>query len=146
MSELKTKKNNASVAEFLKKIDDRQKRTDCRKIATMMRNATGKKAKMWGSSIIGYDSYEYVYKTGKSASWPITGYSPRAQNISIYVMPGFSRFKSLLSKLGKHKTGKSCLYIKRLADVNESVLNQLIGESVNEMRRRYKKSSKGSGK
>lgn len=144
MAELKTKKNNASVADFLKKVEDKQKLADCRKIARMMRSATGKQAKMWGASIVGFDSYDYVYKTGNSGTWPITGFSPRAQNISIYVMPGFSKFKPLLKKLGKHKTGKSCLYIKRLADVDEKVLNQLILESVREMRRRYKAPGKGN--
>jgi hypothetical protein len=105
----------------------------------MMREATGKRAKMWGTSIVGFDSYDYVYDTGNSGTWPITGFSPRAQNISIYIMPGFSKYKSLLDKLGKHKTGKSCLYIKRLADVDEETLRKLIRESVREMRRRYSK-------
>jgi hypothetical protein len=139
MAELKTRKNNASVAGFLARVDDPQKKSDCKAIAKMMREATGKRAKMWGTSIVGFDSYDYVYDTGNSGTWPITGFSPRAQNISIYIMPGFSKYKSLLDKLGKHKTGKSCLYIKRLADVDEEILRKLIRESVREMRRRYSK-------
>lgn len=138
MAELKTKKDSASVAEFLGKIDDRQKLVDCKTIAKMMREATGKRAKMWGTSIVGFDSYDYVYKTGHSGSAALTGFSPRAQNISIYIMPGFSKYQAIMSKLGKYKTGKSCLYIKRLADVDEKLLSKLISGSVREMRRRYK--------
>ena len=137
MAELKTKKTNASVGEFLNRVKDKQKLRDCREIAKMMREATGKRAKMWGTSIVGYDSYDYVYRTGNSGTWPITGFSPRAQNISIYIMPGFSKFGGLMKKLGKHKTGKSCLYIKRLDDVDRGVLQKLITASVKEMRRRY---------
>jgi len=139
MAKPKTRPGNASVAEFLSGVDDRQKLADCKAIAKMMREATGKRAKMWGTSIVGFDSYDYVYKTGSSGSWPLTGFSPRAQNISIYIMPGFSKYKTLMNKLGKHKTGKSCLYIKRLADIDEKILRKLIGESVQEMRRRYQK-------
>ena len=139
MAELKTRLNNASVTDFLARVDDPQKLADCKTIAKMMREATGKRAKMWGTSIVGFDSYDYVYDTGNSGTWPITGFSPRAQNISIYIMPGFSRYKSLLDKLGKHKTGKSCLYIKRLADVDQKILQKLIRESVRDMRRRYSK-------
>jgi len=137
MAEAKTSANNASVAAFLSGIDDRQKIADCKPIARMMREATGKRAKMWGTSIVGFDSYDYVYESGNSGTWPITGFSPRAQNISVYIMPGFSKYEALMNKLGKHKTGKSCLYIKRLADVDEQVLHKLIRESVREMRRRY---------
>ncbi len=138
MAELKTKKNNASVTDFLSRIDDKQKLADCKAVAKMMRDATGKRARMWGTTIVGYDSYDYIYKTGNSGTWPMIGFSPRAQNISVYIMPGFSKFKSLMSQLGKHKTGKSCLYIKRLDDVDQKVLSKLINESVKEMRRRYK--------
>jgi hypothetical protein len=138
MAGLKTKRTSASVTEFLREVDDKQKLADCRAIAKMMRTATGKRAKMWGASIVGFGSYDYVYKTGNSGTWPITGFSPRAQNISIYIMPGFSGFKSMLSQLGKYKTGKSCLYIKRLDDVDKKVLQKLINESVKDMRRRYK--------
>lgn len=139
MAELKTKENSARVSDFLKSIGDPQKRADCRVIAKMMRDATGKRAKMWGDAIVGFDKYDYTYESGRSGSWMITGFSPRAQSISVYIMPGFGQFAALMKKLGKHKTGKSCLYIKRLADVDEAVLAQLISESVSEMRRRYHK-------
>jgi len=137
MAELKTKENNASVTSFINAIENEQKRADCKAIAKMMRDATGKRAKMWGGSIIGYDKYDYTYASGHSGSWPVTGFSPRAQNISLYIMPGFNKFGALRKKLGKHKVGKSCLYIKRLDDVDSKVLSQLIDASVKEMRRKY---------
>ncbi len=102
-----------------------------------MRAATGNQAKMWGTSIVGYGSYDYKYASGREGTWPICGFSPRAQNISIYIMPGFSRFRKLMNKLGKYKTGKSCLYIKQLGDVDQEVLQELIDSSVKEMRRMY---------
>lgn len=143
MAELKTKANKASVADFLNTIDDRQKRADCRAIGNMMRDATGKRAKMWGAAIVGYDKYDYKYASGRSGTFMITGYSPRAQNISVYVMPGFSEFSGIMKKLGKYKTGKSCLYIKKLDDVDSKVLAQLIKESVQVMRRRYSQAKVG---
>ena len=138
MAELKTKETKASVTEFLNGVKDRQKRVDVKAIAKMMRDATGKRARMWGSSIVGYDHYDYQYASGRSGTFMMTGFSPRAQNIAVYIMPGFSRYGALLKKLGKHSTGKSCLYIKRLSDVNEKVLAQLIERSVKDMRRKYR--------
>lgn len=137
MAELKTKKNNASVSEFLKSVDDPRKRADCKAVAKMMREATGNRAKMWGSSIVGFGSYHYKYASGREGDWALCGFSPRAQNLTIYIMPGFSPFKRLMNKLGKYKTGKSCLYLKSLDDVDREVLNSLIDESVKFMRRKY---------
>ena len=137
MAELKTRKTGASVTAYLGTIADSQKRADCKAIAKMMRDATGNRAKMWGSSIVGYGSYDYKYASGHGGSWPICGFSSRAQNITIYIMPGFSKFENLMTKLGKYKTAKSCLYIRRLDDVDRRVLEQLIVGSVKEMRRRY---------
>ena len=137
MAELKTRANSASVADFLETVDNPQKRADCRKIAAMMRRATGKRAKMWGSSIIGYGSYHYQYDSGQEGDWMITGYSPRKAAITLYIMPGFSQYDALMKKLGKHKTGKSCLYINKLADVDETVLETLITKSVEQMRKTY---------
>ena len=137
MAELKTRPNKASVAGFLAAIDDPQKRADARKVAAMMRRATGKRAKMWGSSIVGYGSYHYKYASGREGDFMLTGYSPRKSALTVYIMPGFSPFKSLMSKLGRYKTGKSCLYIKRLSDVDESALEKLIDESVKHMRKKY---------
>ncbi len=103
-----------------------------------MRNATGKRAKMWGTSIVGYGTYLYSNSAGKNYEWPITGFSPRKQALTVYIMPGFSQFGALMKNLGKYKTGKSCLYIKRLADVDEDVLQKLIDGSVKRMRKTYK--------
>jgi hypothetical protein len=105
----------------------------------MMREATGKSAKMWGTSIVGFDRYDYKYASGHAGTFMITGFSLRAHNITVYIMPGFRKFASLMEKLGKYRTGKSCLCIKRLADVDQVVLSRLIRESVREMRRIYGK-------
>jgi len=137
VGEPKTRPNNASVSAFLASVKDPQKRADCKAIAKMMREVTGKRAKMWGSSMVGYDQYDYTYASGRSGSWMMTGFSPRARDITVYIMPGFSKFGPLLKKLGKHKTGKSCLYIKKLDDIDEKVLAELVAESVREMRRKY---------
>jgi hypothetical protein len=104
----------------------------------MMRAATGKRARMWGPSIVGFDRYDYQYASGRSGTFMMTGFAPRAQNIAVYVMPGFSEYGALLKKLGKHSTGKSCLYIKRLSDVDTKVLATLIERSVKDMRRKYR--------
>lgn len=137
MAEPKTRPTDASVAGFLATIDDPEMRADARKVASMMRRATGKRAKMWGTSIVGYGSYHYKYASGREGDFILTGYSPRKTALTVYIMPGFSRFEKLMSKLGKYKTGKSCLYIKRLSDVDEAVLEKLIDESVKYMRRKY---------
>ena len=137
MAEPKTRATGAKVSDFLATIKDSQKRADCKRIGAMMRKATGKRAKMWGSSMVGYGSYHYVYASGRTGDWMECGFSPRAQNITVYIMPGFKPFGKLLKKLGKYKTGKSCLYIKRLEDIDTQVLEELIVESVKEMRRRY---------
>ena len=137
MAELKTKATKASVTEFVRDIADKRKRADCRKIAAMMRAASGKRARMWGTSIVGYGSYDYKYASGREGTWMEIGFSPRAQNISIYIMPGFSGFQPLMKKLGKYKTGKSCLYIKSLDDVDQKVLEKLMVESVKKIRRIY---------
>lgn len=133
----KTQPTRASVTEFLNSVENTQKRADCRAIAKMMRAATGKNARMWGSSLVGYGSYDYRYASGREGTFFVTGFSPRAQNIAIYIIPGFRNFGGLMSKLGKYKTGKSCLYIRKLDDVNTETLNALIEKSVEYMRRKY---------
>ncbi len=137
MSENKTRPHNASVAEFLKRIDDKQKRADAKRVAAMMRRATGKRAKMWGSSIVGYGQYHYTYASGREGDAMLTGYSPRKQALTVYIMPGFKMFAAEMKKLGKCKTGKSCLYIRRLADIDEKVLERIIRKSVQVMRKKY---------
>ena len=137
MADNKTRPTRASVTAFMSAIGDRQMRADAMKVAAMMRRATGKRARMWGPSIVGYGSYHYRYASGREGDFMIAGFSPRKQALTIYIMPGFSRFEDLMSKLGKYTTGKSCLYIRRLADVDEAVLERLIGESVSYMRAQY---------
>ncbi len=138
MAELKTKPTRASVATFINSVDERQRRADSRKVAAMMRKATGKRAKMWGTSIVRYGTYQYTNTAGDGFEWPITGFSPRKQALTIYIMTGFSHFEPLMKKLGKYKTGKSCLYIKRLSDIDEKVLQRMIDASVKRMRKAYK--------
>ena len=136
-SELKTQKNKASVRAFIDAIEDDEKRKDCRRIAAMMRRISGKRASMWGDSIVGFGEYHYKYKSGREGDWPITGFSPRKQNISVYIMPGFSKYKKQLAKLGKHKTSVSCLYIKRLSDIDEAVLERIVSDSYQRMLAMY---------
>lgn len=133
----KTVPTSASVTGFVNSIADPQQRRDARKVAAMMRKATGKRAKMWGSSIVGYGTYHYKYASGREGDFMITGFSPRKQALTLYIMAGFSSYNALMKKLGKYKTGKSCLYIKRLDDVDENVLQRLIDESVKYMRKNY---------
>ena len=137
MADNKTQPTKASVTDFVNAIDDPDMRADVRKVAAMMRRATGKRARMWGSSIVGYGTYHYKYASGREGDFIVTGYSPRKQALTVYIMGGFERFKPLMKRLGKYKTGKSCLYIKRLSDVDEAVLERLINESVAYMRKTY---------
>lgn len=138
MAEPKTKPTTAKVTDFINAIDDPGMRADAKRVAAMMRKATGARAKMWGTSIVGYGSYSYTNTAGKDLEWMLTGFSPRKQALSIYIMSGFRKSEPLMQKLGKHKTGKSCLYIKRLSDIDEDVLQQLITESVQQMQETYK--------
>jgi hypothetical protein len=139
MAEAKTKATNASVKQFLNAVEDKQRRADCKIVARLMRAATGNVAKLWGASMVGYGSYDFKYESGREGSWFLCGFSPRAQSLTLYIMPGFSAFDSLMNKLGKYKTGKSCLYIKNLDDVDLAVLKQLIDESVKHMRSKYER-------
>ncbi len=129
MSDLKTKKTAASVPAFLKTVEDDRQRKDCKAILKMMQDVTGEKPKMWGANMVGFGSYHYKYDSGREGDWFVTGFSPRKANLSLYLMAGFSGYDKLLAKLGKHKTGKACLYIKRLEDVDQDVLKRLIKES-----------------
>lgn len=137
MAENKTKPTTVSVTKYMSSIQDEQKRRDARKVAAMMREATGSRARMWGSNIVGFGQYHYKYASGREGDFMITGFSPRKQALTLYIIPGFGHFKPLMSKLGKYKTGKSCLYIKRLSDVDEITLKRLIESSVKLMRKNY---------
>lgn len=137
MAENKTKPNKTSVTAFINSIGDQQRRRDVKKVAGMMREATGSRARMWGANIVGYGQYHYKYESGREGDFMVTGFSPRKQALTLYVIPGFKHFGSLMTKLGKYRTGKSCLYIKRLSDVDEKVLKRLIVASVKYMRNNY---------
>ena len=134
MAELKTKLNDASVDDFLAAYPE-ETRKDCYEILKMMKSATKAEPKMWGTSIIGFGSYHYKSERSKQeGDWPLTGFSPRKQNLTLYFMTGFDRYGSLLKKLGKHSVSKGCLYIKRLSDVDKKVLKELITDSVKVMK------------
>ena len=139
MSDVKTKQNDASVEDFLNSVEDGEMNEDCRKIARLMEQATGEKPKMWGTSIIGFGSYHYKYASGREGDSPKTGFAPRKQNLTLYIMDGFGKYDELMSKLGKHKTGKSCLYIKRLSDIDLEVLEKLVSSSVRHFDKKYGK-------
>ena len=135
--ENKTKPGRQSVAQFLNAIEDTERRNDAKKVAAMMRKATGKRATLWGTSIVGFGKYHYKYASGREGDWALTGFSPRKQNLVVYIMPGFAEFSELMEQLGKYKTGKSCLYLKKLDDVDAGILEKLITRSVKVMRKRY---------
>lgn len=130
MAELKTKLNNASVTEFLNTIKDEEKRADSFEILKLMQQVTKLEPKMWGSSIIGFGNIHFKYESGREGDWFITGFSPRKQNLTLYVMGSFKPHVELLKKLGKHKIGGGCLYINKLKDVDSKVLKELIKQSV----------------
>ncbi|MDH5622565.1 MAG: DUF1801 domain-containing protein [Gammaproteobacteria bacterium] len=136
-TENKTQATKQSAAAFLNSIDDKDKRADAKKVAAIMQKVTGAKAVMWGSSIVGFGQYHYKYESGREGDFMLAGLSPRKHALTIYVMAGFTRYDALMKKLGKYKTGKSCLYVKRLSDIDEKVLAQLIEVSVKYMRKHY---------
>lgn len=130
MAELKTKPTNARVEEFLDSIADDVQRADANTVLSLMKKITGLKPVMWGDSIVGFGSRHYKYATGREGDWFITGFSPRKQNLTIYIEDRIDQHEKLLAKLGKYKTSVSCLYIKKLSDVDMEVLTKLIEQSV----------------
>jgi hypothetical protein len=133
MAELKTQRNDKNVEDFLNTVTDEKKREDSFSILELMKSVTEKKPEMWGDKIIGFGSYRYKYASGREGEWFLTGFSPRVQNLTLYIMSGFEDYDELLGKLGKYSTGKSCLYIKRLEDVDQDVLRELVRKSVEHM-------------
>jgi len=133
LAELKTKASKDSVREFLRGIADARLRADCAAVSKLMRQATKVRPKMWGSSIVGFGSYHYTYASGREGDWFLTGFSPRKQNLTLYIIPGFKRYAGLLGTLGKFKTAKSCLYIKNLEEIDLPTLSKLIMQSVKDM-------------
>jgi hypothetical protein len=138
MAQLKTTENEASVDDFLQSVPDEERRADSRALLQMMQDISGCAPKMWGTSIIGFDSYHYKYESGHEGEAALIGFSPRKQHLVLYIHSGYEGHEALMEKLGKYKTGKSCLYIKRLKDVDMDVLRQLITAGLQEMKRLWK--------
>jgi len=141
MAELKTKPTEVSVDDFLDAVPDPQRREDARKVRAMMERVSGEPARMWGPTIIGFGRYHYRYDSGHEGDMARIGFAPRARELVFYlipdIVPGFGRYQALMDRLGKHRTGKCCLYVKRLADVDEEVLEQIVAASLDHMRERY---------
>ena len=136
-SKNKTIPNQLSVHKFLNSIEDPARRRDSKNLHKLISEITQEKATMWGNSIIGYGQYHYKYASGREGDFMKVGFSPRKQNLTIYIMPGFERYSKLMEKLGKHKTGKSCLYINKLGDVDNNVLVEIIQNSYEFMTKKY---------
>lgn len=137
MAELKTRQNDANVEEFLASVDNDRRREDSFEVLALMKRITGDEPRMWGTAIVGFGEYHYRYASGREGDMMRIGFSPRKQSLTLYVMPGFSSYEDLLSRLGKHRTGKSCLYVNKLADIDMGVLEQLIRSSLETMREKY---------
>jgi hypothetical protein len=137
MAELKTKQTDDSVEDFLNSIPNEKKRQDSYTILQLMKEVTGLEPKMWGSSIVGFGSYHYKYASGREGDAALTGFSPRKQNLTIYITPGFERYEALLERLGKFKTSKACLYIDKIEDVDLPTLKELVRASVETMKEHY---------
>ena len=134
MAELKTKPTQASVKDFLNQIPDKERRDDCFAIAKIMEEVTGDKPKMWGASIVGFGTYHYKYASGREGDWPVTGFSPRKKDLTLYIMMGFEKHADLMKQLGKYSNAKSCLYIRRLSDIHVPTLKKLIKSSVKDLK------------
>lgn len=137
MSENKTQGTEASVEDFLDQVEHPTRRADAIELNWIFQEVTGWQPRMWGPSIVGYGAYHYVYDSGREGDFLATGFSPRKQNLSIYIMPGYTDFSHILKDLGKHKIGKSCLYINKLADVDADVLKTLIRAGVDDLNKKW---------
>ena len=137
MAKNKTTETTDSVSDFLNTIADDTKRNDSFKLVEIMEQETGYKAKMWGPAIVGFGSYHYIYESGREGDAPLAGFSPRKAEISLYLSQDFEEKQKLLTNFGKHKTGKGCIYIKKLQDIDEAILRQMITSSINYMKNKY---------
>jgi len=137
MAEQKTKPTSVSVKKFLDGVEHDKRRADALIVNKMMARITGLKGKMWGESIIGFGKYHYKYASGHEGDWFLTGFSPRKASLVLYIMPGYGEFNAIMARLGKCKTGRACLYINKLEDVDLKVLEELITKSVAWMRKKY---------
>jgi len=138
MSQNKTRPNDRGVKKFVSGISDEKKREDALSLLELMKQATKTEPRMWGDSLIGFGSYHYRYDSGREGDYFMTGFSPRKQNLTIYIMPGFDKYKDIMKRLGRYTTGKSCLYIKKLEDVDLTVLKELIRQSFTDMKKANK--------
>ena len=138
MAELKTKPTEISVLQFIESIDDEVKKKDCFYLYDLMTKVSGSEPVMWSGSIVGFGDWHYKYKSGREGHWFVMGFSPRKQNLTIYIMDGFAGHSALIDQLGKHKTGKSCLYVKKLADIDLTVLKKLVEESYAHFKKSHK--------
>ena len=129
--------NDASVMEYLNSVENEKRKTDALIVLEMMKRLTKEDPKMWGTSLVGFGTYHYKYESGREGDFFITGFSPRKQSLTLYIMNGFERYDELMGQLGKFKTGKSCLYINKIEDVDLDILESLITESVNYMNEKY---------
>jgi len=137
MAQNKTKPTGASVKDYLAARGSEQQRADCRELMALLEKVTQQSPKMWGPSIVGYGSYRYTYESGRTGEAPLAGFAIRGRELVVYLMAEGSQQKALLSKLGKHRVGKSCLYFRQLADLDKAVLEQVVAGSVADMMRRY---------
>lgn len=133
----KTQPTSTSIAEFIESLDDERRQAECNQLIDLMREESGEEPVLWGPAIIGFGQYHYRYDSGREGDFMRVGFSPRKQNLSIYIIPGFEPYQAVLERLGKHKLGKSCLYIKRLDDVDTSALRELVRQSLIDMKERY---------
>lgn len=133
----KTQPTHTSVAEFLAQLDNEVRRADSEKLVALMQEESGEEPVLWGTAIVGFGQYHYRYQSGREGDFMRVGFSPRKDSLSIYIIPGFESYASLLARLGKHKLGRGCLYIKRLADVDLAVLKELVRQSLADMQRMY---------
>jgi len=137
VAELKTKPHDGDVLKFINSVDNEKRRKDALVVLEIMKEVTREKPVMWGPSIIGFGSYHYKYGSGREGDMPLAGFSPRKQSLVLYIMSGFERGKELMEKLGKYKTGKSCLYVNKLEDIDMEILKKLIAGSVKYMKDKY---------
>lgn len=137
MAEPKTKQTTASVEDFINAVKDEQTREDCWAVVKLMQEATKAEPKMWGPSIVGFGLYTYKYASGKTGDWPLLGFSPRKQNLTLYIMAGFDEYDELMDKLGNFTCGKSCIYIKRLSDLHLPTLKKLMKASIKHTLKTY---------
>ena len=137
MSDQKTQPTARRPEDFLSAIDHPGRRADAQALDRLFRQITGYVPQMWGNSIVGYGRYDYTYASGRSGQFLATGFSPRKANLSIYIMPGYTDFSAILARLGKHKLGKSCLYINKLADIDTGVLGELIRAGLTDLQTRW---------